>query len=89
MPTKLLYMKESWGRDLLAQLRSGSHLGPITCGQKLALVLTGLLGYRQQKAWRAASEGRDNAEQTSPPSFEQRNMAWSDLHFGLMCRHSR
>lgn len=24
-----------------------------------------------------------------PPRFEQRNMAWSDLHFGLMCRHRR
>lgn len=63
MLTKLLYTKESCGRDLLAQLRSGSHLGPITCGQKLVLVV---LGYHQQKARRAASEGRDSAEQKSP-----------------------
>lgn len=45
--TTFLSMEESWGRNLLAQLRShphlGSHLGSITCGQNLGHMGTGPL----------------------------------------------
>lgn len=57
------------GKDFADLLRSGSHVRSLTCGQTLCQMVTGL--HCQQKAGRAASEGRSNAEQAAPePSLE-------------------